>query len=225
MTAAPQAPYLICLTGNIATGKSTVAAMLAELGATVIDADKVAHQMMQRGRATYDQVVAAFGPDVVDRDGEIRRDRLGRIVFKDPAELRRLEEIVHPAVGCEVRHRVGQAETPVVVIEAIKLIEAGWHHTCQALWVTTCSADQQIERLMAGRSLSFEEARQRVNSQPPQSQKISLADVVISTAGDITETRRQVEDAWQAINSGGSNGPIRNGHGRPSQAFRRRSHR
>jgi dephospho-CoA kinase len=117
---------------------------------------------------------------------------------------------VHPAVGVEVRQRALEAETPVVVIEAIKLIEAGWHHTCQVLWVTTCPTEQQIQRLMAGRGLSFEEAQQRVNAQPPQMEKIRLADVVIDTAGDMAETRRQVELAWQAMEKGGSHGPRRN---------------
>jgi dephospho-CoA kinase len=208
MTETSQARYLICLTGNIATGKSTVAAMLAELGATVIDADKVVHQMMRLGSTLYDQIIAVFGSDIIGSDREICRNRLGQIVFSDPAELRRLEEIVHPAVGIEVRRRVAQAEAPVVVIEAIKLIEAGWHHMCHALWVTTCRTDQQIERLMAVRSVNLEDARQRVTAQPPQSQKISLAQVVIDTSGDLAGTRRQVEAAWLTLKTGGSNGPI-----------------
>jgi dephospho-CoA kinase len=225
MNPAAAGRYLICLTGNIATGKSTVAAMLAELGATVIDADKVVHEIMGRGSGVYDAIVAAFGPEIVGSDGEIRRGELGRIVFNDAAELRRLEEIVHPAAGVEVRRRALEAETPVVVIEAIKLIEAGWHHTCQALWVTTCATEQQIERLMAGRGLSFEEAQQRVNAQPPQIEKIRLADVVIDTAGDMAETRRQVELAWQAIEKGGSHGSRRDVQGLSSQALERQGDR
>jgi dephospho-CoA kinase len=147
--------YLIGLTGNIATGKSTVATMLAELGAMVIDADKIAHQAMGRGAGVFESVVAVFGPNVIGADGEIDRGHLGHIVFSDPVALRRLEEIVHPAVGLEISRRIAEAEFPVVVIEAIKLIEAGIHHICQALWVTTCSEEQQIERLMKARSFSF----------------------------------------------------------------------
>jgi dephospho-CoA kinase len=224
MTLTVANPYLIGLTGNIATGKSTVAAMLARLGATVIDADKVAHQIMGRGGEVYDQIVAAFGPVVVGADGEIARGRLGRIVFDDPAELRRLEEIVHPAVGVEVRQRVLSAETAVVVIEAIKLIEAAWHHACHTLWVTTCPTEQQIERLMAERSLRFKEAKQRVAAQPPQIEKIRLADVIIDTSGDLAGTRRQVEVAWQAIGKGGSRGHIRNVQSLSRQALGRRGH-
>lgn len=191
--------YLIGLTGNIATGKSTVAAMLDDLGATVIDADKIVHQILRRGNEVYEQVAAAFGPSIIGVDGEIDRARLGRIVFDHPDELRRLEKIVHPPVGVKVRQRVVQAETAVVVIEAIKLIEAGWHGICQALWVTTCPPELQINRLMTDRSLSFLEAQQRVTAQPPQAQKIRLADVVIDTSGDLADTRRQVEAAWRAI--------------------------
>ena len=168
----------------------------------MIDADEVVHELMRQGSGVYDAIVAAFGREVVSGDGEIERGELGRIVFNDPAALRRLEEIVHPAAGLEVRRRALEAETPVVVIEAIKLIEAGWHHTCQALWVTTCPTEQQIGRLMAERALSFKEAEQRVNAQPPQMEKIRLADVVIDTSGDMAETRRQVKLAWQAIEKG-----------------------
>jgi dephospho-CoA kinase len=225
MTQSPPGPYLIGLTGNIATGKSTVGTMLTELGATVIDADKVVHQLMRRGTGLYDRIVAAFGRAIVGDDGEIRRDRLGQVVFNDPAELRRLEEIVHPAVGVEVRQRIAQAETSVVVIEAIKLIEAGWHHFCQTLWVTTCPPEKQIERLMAERALGFEDARQRVAAQPPQSEKISLADVVIDTSGDIAGTRRQVEAAWQAVEKGERHGPIGRVHGHTSQTRGREGHR
>ncbi|MGD9099785.1 MAG: dephospho-CoA kinase [Anaerolineae bacterium] len=189
------AQRLIGLTGNIATGKSTVAAMLAELGATVIDADKIAHQVMRRGSAVYERIVEAFGLGVVGADGEIDRQHLGRTVFEDTQALRRLEEIVHPAVGVEIQRRIAAARTPLIVLEAIKLIEAGLHHLCQALWVTTCPSEQQIDRLMRDRALSFEGAALRVGAQPPQAQKISLADVVIDTSDDMAETRRQVEAA------------------------------
>lgn len=216
--------YLIGLTGNIATGKSTVAAMLAELGATVIDADKLAHQAMRHDTEVFERVVSAFGRDVIGADGEIDRERLGGIVFGDPVALRRLEEIVHPAVGVEVSRRIAEAQTLVVVIEAIKLIEAGIHRICQALWVTTCPTEQQIDRLK-GRSLSFDEARRRITAQPPQAQKKSLADVVIDTSGDLAETWRQVKSAWQAIAQGGNREHVRNVPSVSSQALGRKGHR
>jgi len=197
---------LICLTGNIATGKSTVAAMLAELGATVIDADKMAHQVMRRGTAVYDRVVAAFGSSVTDADGEIDRRKLGQIVFSDAAALSQLEEIVHPAVETKVRRCIEQAETDVIVIEAIKLIKAGWHRFCQTLWVTDCPREQQLARLVQERGLGHKVAKQRIDAQSPQGIKTALADVIIDTSGDIEETRRQVEAAWVEI--GGKYGYI-----------------
>src|SRR5512139_2555814 len=112
--------YLIGLTGNIATGKSTVAKMLEELGATVIDADALVHELQRKGTPTYAAIVAAFGPGILDRAGEIDRKALGAIVFADAAQLRTLESIVHPAVLTESLRRMQAAETPVVVYEAIK---------------------------------------------------------------------------------------------------------
>lgn len=195
--------YVIGLTGNIATGKSTVARMLADLGATVIDADKVAHEVMQADTEVHRAVVTAFGPHIVGRNGEIDRDRLGSIVFADPASLATLEAIVHPAVRREVARRIGAAPTPVVVVEAIKLIEAGMARQYDSLWVTTCPPERRVERLMTDRGLSWEEARLRVGAQPPQEAKVARADVVIDTDTDPAQTRAQVEAAYREVIRGG----------------------
>jgi len=192
---------LIGLTGNIATGKSEVGRMLTELGAQVIDADAVAHQVMSRGGPVYAAVVEAFGPDILRLDGEINRARLGAIVFADAEALRRLEAIVHPEVITRVDALVREASEPVVVIEAIKLIEAGMHRNCHALWVVTCSREQQIARLMRTRGLSEAEAVLRVDAQPPQAEKIALADVVIDNSHTLDETRRRVEAEWEKLSS------------------------
>jgi dephospho-CoA kinase len=208
------AQYLIGLTGNIATGKSTVGRMLTELGATVIDADKAAHRTMRPGSKVFDRTVEAFGPTIIGDDGRIQRASLGNLVFSDPAALQRLEEIVHPATQLVVQRSVAEADTDVIVIEAIKLIEAGWHRNCHALWVTTCPAEIQVERLVTMRLLDREQACQRVAAQPPQALKIEVADVVIDTSGELAETRRQVEAAWQAIDTGGSYGSSGNLHRR-----------
>ena len=190
--------YLIGLTGNIATGKSTVAKMLEELGATVIDADALVHELQRKGEPTYEAIVAAFGPGILDQAGEIDRKALGAIVFADAAQLRVLESIVHPAVLMESLRRLQAAETPVVVYEAIKLIEAGRAEMCDALWVDTARTEVQLERLMRDRHLSEAEARQRIEAQPPQSEKVKLATVVIDNSGALLETRWQVERAWAA---------------------------
>ncbi|MCC7354682.1 MAG: dephospho-CoA kinase, partial [Anaerolineae bacterium] len=118
-------PYVIGLTGNIGTGKSTVLAHLAELGARVIDADKVAHEVILPGGLAYDAVLAAFGPGILAASGRIDRTKLGAIVFADPQALARLESIVHPAVFARTQELIAAAKEAIVVIEAIKLLESG----------------------------------------------------------------------------------------------------
>jgi len=192
-------PFLIGLTGNIATGKSHVAAILAQLGACVIDADRVAHQVMRPGGPAYDAVAKAFGCEILADDGDIDRAKLAAIVFRDEAALRRLEAIVHPAVIAEVARRVAQATQPAVVVEAIKLIEAGMHHLYDELWVVTAPRAVQIARLVATRGLTDQEAALRVNAQPPQEEKAALADRVIVNDGDLGALRRKVEAAWTVL--------------------------
>lgn len=202
MKAPSSGPYLVGLTGNIATGKSAVARLLAELGACIIDADQVAHEVMQPGGPAYDAVVAAFGPEILAASGAIDRARLGDIVFRDPAALRRLEAAVHPATIAEVTRRIAQATEAVVVVEAIKLIEAGMHHGCDALWVVTAPRLLQIERLVAMRGLAGKEAVLRVDAQPPQAEKAALADLIIVNDGNLETLRAKVEAAWAKIHSG-----------------------
>jgi dephospho-CoA kinase len=196
----PSAKTVIGLTGNIGVGKSTVMAWLAELGAAGIDADKVAHQVMEPGQPAYDQIVAHFGPQIAPAGGPIDRVRLGEIVFSDPAALADLEAIVHPAVFQVIQRRVAEADAPVVVIEAIKLLEAGLSkQLCHQIWVVTAPRAQQIQRLMASRGLSQAEAALRIDSQPPQSAKIAQAHVVIENDGSLDQMREQVERAWQSV--------------------------
>jgi dephospho-CoA kinase len=191
--------YLIGLTGNIATGKSVVAKMLEELGATVLDADALVHELQRKGTPVYNDIVAAFGPGILDREGEIDRKALGAIVFTDPAQLRTLESIVHPVVLIESMRRIMEAPTRVVVYEAIKLIEAGRAEMCDALWVVTARSDVQLQRLMRDRQMSEADARQRLEAQPPQSEKIKRATVVIDNSGSLDETRQQVTAAFRVI--------------------------
>ncbi len=190
---------LIGLTGNIATGKSEVARMLSTLGACVIDADKVAHEVMAPGGPAYEAVVGAFGRTILAPDGSIDRGKLGAIVFRDAQALRRLEAAVHPATTAEVARRIVEADEPVIVVEAIKLIEAGMHRHYDALWVVTAPRPLQIARLVDTRGLSDEEAALRVDAQPPQEEKAAVADLVIANDGDLDALRKKVRAAWSEI--------------------------
>ncbi|MCS6962513.1 MAG: dephospho-CoA kinase [Thermoflexus sp.] len=191
-------PILIGLTGNIACGKSTVARMLAEKGAYIIDADAIAHEVIRKGTPAYEAILRRFGEGILGPDGEIDRRRLGAIVFRDLNALRDLEAIVHPAVLVEIQRRIQACpEAPAIVIEAIKLIESGFARACDTLWVVTCSESEQVRRLMIERGLAEEEARVRIRAQPPQEEKIRHAHVIIDNSGDLEATRRQVEQAWR----------------------------
>ncbi|HYP41744.1 MAG TPA: dephospho-CoA kinase [Chloroflexia bacterium] len=190
---------LIGLTGNIACGKSTVLRQLRELGAYTIDADMLIHAILRKGEPAYWPVITEFGPSILDTEGEIDRRALGRIVFADPEKLRRLEEIEHPIVRRVIDQEIGDAQEPVVALDAIKLIESGWADKCDVVWVVTCPLDQQIERLMQTRGYSPEEAQMRIGSQSAQEEKVRRANVVIDNAGTLEELHRQVLEAWEAI--------------------------
>jgi dephospho-CoA kinase len=189
-------PIRVGLTGNIATGKSEVASLLIGLGAEVIDADKVAHEVMRLGGLAYQAVVAEFGTSILASDGTIDRAQLGAIVFRDPHALLRLEAVVHPFVIERVDERIAQSRAGVVVVEAIKLIEAGMHRGYDFLWVVTAPRSTQIKRLVANRGMSAAEAALRVDSQPPQAEKVRVADSVIVNDGDLAALQEQVEQAW-----------------------------
>lgn len=194
-----QRPFVIGLTGNIATGKSLVASILADLGAKVIDADRVAHDVMQPGKPAYERVVEIFGTGILNADGSIDRSRLGAIVFRDEQALEQLDAAVHPAVQESVDQTIDRSTSEVVVVEAIKLIEAGMHHHCNVLWVVTAPRSQQIQRLMDTRALSEKEAVLRVDAQPPQEEKAALADRVLVNDGNRAQLRTRVEQAWHSL--------------------------
>ncbi len=191
--------HVIGLTGLIACGKSTVARLLASRGAEVIDADAVAHAVMVPGTPVHRAIVQTFGPGVLQPDGQIDRRKLGAIVFRDPALLRRLEQIVWPAVVARIHAQVERSRAPLVVIEAIGLFEAGLDRLCDAVWVITCRPDQQIARLMRDRGLSREEAEIRLRAQGDIAPQIARASAVIDNSGPLAETERQVERALQRL--------------------------
>jgi dephospho-CoA kinase len=191
--------YVIGLTGNIATGKSVVRRMLEHLGAYTIDADALSHRAIARGAPGYQPVVDKFGQWILEKDGEIDRAKLGRVVFSDPEALRQLEEIVHPLVRQASNMLIQRATQSVIVLEAIKLLESEFRQACDSIWVTDAPQDIQVERLMRKRGLSREDARQRVLAQSAQKDKISAANVVIENKGSYDDLWKQVSQQWKQI--------------------------
>jgi dephospho-CoA kinase len=191
-------PYRIGLTGNIACGKSTVGRMLVARGAEYVDADLLVHALMEPGTAENEQIATRFGPDVRDASGRIDRAALGAIVWRNPAALRDLEAILHPAVRAEIRRRLAESRAPAIVVDAIKLLESGLHEQLDAVWVVTCVPNEQLRRLTGPRGLTEEEARDRIAAQAPQTEKVRRAAVVIDNSGPLENTERQVEEAWKA---------------------------
>ncbi|MEO6458195.1 MAG: dephospho-CoA kinase [Chloroflexia bacterium] len=190
---------LIGLTGNIACGKSTVLRQLRALGAFVIDADTLIHSILRQDGPAYWPVVAEFGPEIVQGNGDIDRQALGRIVFSDLEKLRRLEEIEHPIVRRIIDEEITQADEEIVVLDAIKLIESGWADKCDSVWVVTCRREQQIERLQKARGYSHEDAEMRVSAQSDPALKVACAAVVIDNSGTLDGTREQVQGAWATL--------------------------
>jgi dephospho-CoA kinase len=186
------------LTGGIATGKSTVAAILRELGCRLLEADKIAHGLIEPGADAYDNVVSEFGRGVLTPDGRVDRSKLGAIVFADPQRLARLNAIVHPLVLAVLHHEFAAIELAephaIVVVEAALLIEARYTDRLDCLVVTWCTPEQQLSRLThagAGRGLTIEQARQRIAAQMPLEEKRRMADEVIDCSGSLEQTRDQ----------------------------------
>ncbi len=186
----------IGLTGNIATGKSTVARMLADKGACVIDADRLAHESMRPGTPVHQRIIERFGTGVCDANGEIDRHALGDIVFDDAWALADLEAIVHPCVVRETRRRLARCEAPVAVVEAIKLLEAEMHADCDVVWVVTAPRDEQVARLVHERGMSLQEAERRIDAQAPQEEKAARADLVIENSATLDDLHGQVQAGW-----------------------------
>lgn len=184
------------LTGGIASGKSTVAARMTELGLTVLNADALAHRLIEPGQPAYDDIVREFGREILRADGSVDRKKLGDIVFRDAARRERLNQIVHPRVIEAREERLQEMETQnplgLAIVEAALLIEAGYYKKLDRLVVCSCRPEQQMERLRA-RGLTEEEARQRIDAQLPLAEKLRLADDVVDCSGTLEETERQTD--------------------------------
>jgi len=191
--------YVIGLTGNIATGKSVVRKMLEHLGAYTIDADALSHRVISKGAPGYQPVLDKFGTWLLDKDGQIDRGKLGRLVFADGQALAQLEDIIHPYVVQAVDVLIKRSTQHVIVVEAIKLLESDLRSHVDAIWVTDAPQAIQIERLVRKRGLSQDEAVQRIHSQSAQKEKLASAKVIVSNNGSYDELWKQVNEAWKRI--------------------------
>jgi dephospho-CoA kinase len=191
--------YVIGLTGNIATGKSVVRKMLEHLGAYGIDADALSHRAIAKGAPGYQTVVNSFGKWILKPDGEIDRGKLGKIAFSDPEALKRLEEIIHPLVSQAVDILVKRSSQPVIVIEAIKLLESDLRGMCNSIWVVNVPLESQVHRLIEKRGFSRSEALQRIQLQGEQHIKLSAAQIVIQNNSSFEDTWKRVVTEWKKI--------------------------
>ncbi len=198
------------LTGGIATGKSTVAAIFEEAGARLIDADRIAREVVRKGSSAYRDIVAHFGMDVLLGDGEIDRRRLAAIVFNDPAAQRTLEDIVHPQVRREVDRRVDlirrQAPEALVILDIPLLFEAGMQGGVDAVILVYAPERLQLERLMARDGLTELEALARIRAQMPIESKKALATRVIDNSGSREQTREQTLKIYRQLTAGQTSG-------------------
>lgn len=191
---------IIGLTGGIATGKSTVARLLAEHGARIIDADQLSREVVAPGSPLLAKVAELFGPEVISADGTLDRQGVRRLVFSDPARRRALEALLHPAIAALARIRLEearQAGAPVAVYMAPLLIEAGATDRVDEIWVVTVRPEVQLARLMARDHCTLEQARQIVEAQMPLAEKERFGLVVIENSGSLEETAQQVDTAWR----------------------------
>lgn len=192
------------VTGGIATGKSVVAGFFRELGAAVVDADRLAHEVTEPGQPALEEIVRAFGPGVLTADGRLDRAALGRLVFADADARRRLEAIVHPRVRERLREaveRLKEAGPPLIVLEIPLLFETGEAllPLIDRVLVVTAPEAVQLRRLQERNRLSEAEARARMTAQMPLSEKVRRADYVVENGGALEETRRQVVRVWEAL--------------------------
>ncbi|MBC7173485.1 MAG: dephospho-CoA kinase [Polyangiaceae bacterium] len=193
---------VIGLTGGIASGKSTVARMFAELGVPIVDADQLAREVVDRGSPGLARIVERFGSDVLAADGTLDRRKLARIVFDDPRAREDLNTITHPLIAAQGAERVRELQrtaAPYIVYEAALLVENGSYKVFSALIVVAANSVTQLARVMARDGSTEEEARARIAAQLPLERKVEVADYVIRNEGNTAELRAQVAEVHRQL--------------------------
>jgi dephospho-CoA kinase len=190
------------LTGGIASGKSTVAAMLRELDCPVLDADTLGHELLEQGQDAYNEVVREFGKEVLNTYGNVDRGKLGHIIFADAAKRARLNQILHPRILDVVRNWFAaqgrQGGPELAVVEAALIIEAGYNKELDRVIVCWCPPEQQLQRLV-DRGLTPEQAKLRIAAQMPMEEKRRMGDETIDCSGSLEETERQVMEVVKRL--------------------------
>ncbi len=194
---------IVGLTGGYASGKSTVAKMFVELGAVLIDADRLAREVVRPDKQAWFEIVAHFGKGILLKNREIDRKALGEIVFRSEAERERLNAIVHPRVLDEELRAIEEIKNrepdAIIILSVPLLIESGHYKNCDKIVVVTVDKDTQIKRLMERDGFSREDSARRISAQMPLSEKVTYADFVIDNSGSRQETELQVKEVFKKL--------------------------
>lgn len=204
----PRVPYVIGLTGGIASGKSMVAGLLSDMGAEVIDADQVSRDLVQPGSALLEAMAAAWGADVLRPDGSLDRAVLAGRVFGRPAEVARLNALTHPPIMAEMCRRVEASDADVAVMMAPLLLEAGGADDVDEIWVVAADPALRIQRIVERDAATEEDARRRIAAQLDEDERLRRADVVIRNEGSLESLRAQAEARMREVRR-----RIERGHG------------
>jgi dephospho-CoA kinase len=190
---------VIGLTGGIASGKSTVSKKLKEFGATIIDADLIAREVIKKNEPAWQRIKDYFGPGILLPSGEINRKALGNIIFNNAEARTFLNQVTHPEIlkRCKdlINYYQGQGRDPIV-LDVPLLIESGANAMVEKIWIAYCSKVTQIQRLMTRDGLNYSEALKRIEAQMPLEEKVKFADEVINTEGSLEETENQIKELW-----------------------------
>ncbi len=195
---------IIGLTGGIGSGKSTVSKFLADLGAVVIDADKVGHEVFKPGTKAWQEVVDAFGQGIISADGTIDRRKLGEILFSNPGARAKLNQVMHPLIYEQVKSLIeeyGKKGVAIIIVEAPLLLEVGWKSLVDEVWVTSASEATVIKRLKEQKGLLEAQSLARIRAQLTDEERIRQADVVIDTDCALDELKERVEALWRKLRS------------------------
>ena len=198
---------IVGLTGGIVGGKSTVASIFKDLGAKIIDADKLGHSVILPNKPAWKKIVKIFGKDILQNDLTIDREKLGKIVFANQTLLKKLNEITHPEITKMIKKEIDSAKNKttnqekVLIIDAALIYEAKIDRFMDKIIVVYIDKDEQIKRLIKRNNLSKDEALQRVRSQIPMEEKAKIADYVIDNSNSLNKTKEQVEKIWQELMS------------------------